>query len=234
MVFNKRLRFGLLIKRYKRFLADILCEDGSLLTAYCPNTGSMRSCSAPGSRVCLSWSENSTRKYPYTLEMIEVGQTWVGVNTSRSNDIVAEALERGRVEELEGFTSFNREVVVEKGTRLDFLAWRGDEKIYIEVKNCTLVENGVAMFPDAVTKRGTKHLLALERCVEKGDRGAVFFLVQRSDCSSFAPAVHIDAEYSNVLRRVYDRGVAIFVYQARVTPESIEVERRLPFTLSGR
>jgi len=231
MIFKNRLVHATLVKRYKRFLADVILEDGSEITVYCPNTGSMKSCSAPGSRVCISLSENKERKYPYTLEMIEIDGTWIGVNTGLTNHIVAEAIERGEIAGFEKIDSLKREVTVTKGTRLDMMVLKGSEKTYIEVKNCSLVEEGVAMFPDAVTKRGTKHLEELCQCAKKGHKAVIFYLVQRTDCSSFQPAKHIDSLYAETLQRVHGEGVAILAYQAEVSPESIKVVRQLPFSL---
>lgn len=231
MVFKDKLTAATLVKRYKRFLADVVLEDGSTMTVYCPNTGSMKSCSAPGSRVCVSRSDNQERKYPYTLEMIRAGNTWIGVNTGLTNLIVAEAIERGEIPEFSRIDSLQREVTVVKGTRLDLLLKQGSTKIYIEIKNCSLVEGGVAMFPDAVTKRGTKHLEELAECVKKGDRGVIFYLVQRTDCDLFKPAAHIDSLYAETLKKVHLQGVEILVYQAEISPEAIHIVRKLPISL---
>lgn len=231
MVFKNKLIHGTLIKRYKRFLADIQLEEGSVITVYCPNTGSMKSCSAPFSKVGISLSENPDRKYPHTLEMVESDGTWIGVNTGLTNHIVAEAIENNEIAELSNIDNLKREVTVKKGTRLDLMAEKQGERIFVEVKNCSLVEDGVAMFPDAVTKRGTKHLEALTSCVERGDRGVIFYLVQRTDCSLFRPASHIDTLYAETLRRAHDQGVEIVAYQAEVTPQAISILKKLPYAL---
>ncbi len=229
MIFKNELQTATLIKRYKRFLADVILEDKSVLTVYCPNTGSMRSCSTPGSRVCISRSENPDRKYQFTLEMIQEGDTWVGVNTSLTNGIVAEAIENGEISEFSDIDSITREVKTSQKTRLDLLLRRGNAKIYVEIKNCSLVEEGIAMFPDAVTARGTKHLLELADLVKQGHEGVIFYLVQRTDATSFRPAGHIDSLYAEVLAEVYKKGVKVLVYQAEVTPGSISVVRSLPY-----
>ena len=231
MDFKDSLIAGTLMRRYKRFLADVRLEDGSVLTAYCPNTGSMRSCSAPGSRVMLSVAENKERKYPHTLEMVETDGTWVGVNTGLTNLIVAEAIENGEIDELGKVDSLQREVTVVKGTRLDLMAERQGEKVFIEVKNCSLVENGWAMFPDAVTSRGTKHLEELAGCVRNGHGGVIFYLVQRADAERFRPAGHIDPLYAETLRRVAGEGVSILAYVASVSPERIRILKKLPYEL---
>lgn len=220
-----------MIRRYKRFLADVLLDDGTELTIHCPNSGSMRSCSEPGSRVCFSRSDNPKRKYPHTLEMVRTDGGWVGVNTSITNVLVAEALSSGSIAELAGFDSLQREVKTSDGSRLDILLTKDGGNTYIEVKNCSLVENGFAMFPDAVTARGTKHLNELSRLVAQGHRGVIFFLVQRTDADQFTPAAAIDPLYAETLARVRDEGVMILAYQAEVTPEAIEVTGSMPVVL---
>lgn len=234
MHFPVKLRPATLLRRYKRFLADVRLENGQELTIHCPNSGSMRSCSEPGSQICYSTSDNPKRKYPHTLEMVYNGVTWIGVNTSRTNAIVAEALESGRVEELRKFDRLSKEVKTSEGSRLDMMLEYGEKKTFIEVKNCSLVEDGCALFPDAVTSRGTKHLLELARLVSAGHAGVIFFLVQRFDGDRFSPAAAIDPLYARTLSEVVQGGVNILVYQAQVTPESIEVVRRLPVILEKK
>lgn len=232
MLFHPTLPTGVLLRRYKRFLADIRLADGSTLTIHCPNTGSMRSCSSPGSMAAYSHSSNPNRKYPHTLEMVHTGTTWVGVNTARTNSLVAEAIEEKRIAEFAGAGNVRREVAVSKGTRLDLALEQSGRTTYVEVKNCSLVENGVAMFPDAVTERGTKHLRELLALAENGHGACIFFLIQRADCDSFRPASHIDPLYSKTLQEVAARGVMVLAYQARVSPASIEIVRRLPCHLA--
>lgn len=208
--------------------------DGSVLTVHCPNTGSMRGCLTPGNKVMISCSENPKRKYPHTLEMIEVGGYWVGINTMRTNHLVREALEAGIVVELGRVDRIQAEVTVSKQSRLDFLVVKGDVKIYLEVKNCTLVEEGgAAMFPDAVTARGTKHLLELADLVKQGARAMIFFCVQRQDGKFFAPADHIDPLYGATLRAVVARGVEIVAYQAQVGLKEITIKNGLQVRLES-
>ncbi|MGL1930518.1 MAG: DNA/RNA nuclease SfsA [Desulfotalea sp.] len=227
MDFSTTLIKGKLIKRYKRFLADINMSDGTVLTVHCPNTGTMKTCSTPGSDVLLSTSDNPKRKYPNTLEMIYEG-TWVGVNTSKANAIVAEGILAGKVSEFPGTTEIKREVTVSKGSRLDLLVYHDGIQTYVEIKNCSMADNGIAMFPDAVTARGTKHLQELVKLKEKGENAAIFFLIQREDVSKFRPAVHIDPVYAENLKIAEKAGVLILAYQAEVTPESIQIKRPLP------
>lgn len=230
MIFPGTLIQATLVRRYKRFLADVVLDDGEKLTVYCPNTGSMRSCSAPGSRVCLSESTNPKRKYRYTLEMVRVGDSWVGVNTALTNTLVAEAIAEGKIAELQGVDSIIREVKISSRSRLDLLLHKKGRKIYVEIKNCSLVENGVAMFPDAVTERGRKHLDDLAGLVKLGHEGVIFYLVQRTDASCFQPATHIDPAYAETLKSVSKAGVQIMVYQAELSTCEIRVSKALPFS----
>ena len=228
MQFETPLQSATLIKRYKRFLADVTTDGGRKITVHCPNSGSMRGCSTPGSKVMLSTSSNPKRKYPQTLEMVREGDTWIGVNTMLTNKIVAEAILEGRIEELQGIDRLTREVTTSKSSRLDLLLERGDEKIYVEIKNCSLVEDGWAMFPDAVTARGTKHLNELASLVQQGHQGIIFFLIQRMDADRFRPAAHIDPLYAKTLAEVSKKGVQILAYQADIRPESIIVQKSIP------
>lgn len=231
MFFQPQLQTGTLRKRYKRFLADIELDDGSLLTVHCPNTGSMRSCSTPGSRAAFSDSGNPKRKYRHTLEMVEDNNTWVGVNTSRTNTLVAEAIRNGEITEFTNVSYLRQEVKVSAKSRLDIVVESDEGKTFIEVKNCSLAADRVAMFPDAVTARGTKHLEELLQLAESGERACIFFLVQRMDADAFRPALEIDPLYSETFKRVTAGGVLALAYQAHVSPEAIELRRRLPIHL---
>ena len=231
MDFNPPLTTAVLLQRYKRFLADVKLADGSTVTVHCPNTGSMLSCSAPGSLAAISISDNPHRKYPYTLEMVRDKTTWIGVNTARTNALVAEAIEEGRILEFQKVTSIKREVKVSAESRLDLLVSHNGRTTYVEIKNCSLAENGCAMFPDAVTSRGTKHLQELMNLAGAGQQTCLFFLVQRMDADRFSPAGHIDPLYSRTLQLAADKGVSILAYQALVSPEGIEVARKLPCEL---
>ncbi len=232
MLFNNELLSAVLKKRYKRFLADVILDDGSTMTAYCPNTGSMRSCSVSGSKVLLSKSENLKRKYRYTLEMVYSGETWVGVNTGLTNQIVVEAIRSGKIPEFGQVEVINTEVKVSSNSRLDVMVEAAGLKTYIEIKNCSLVVDEIAMFPDAITARGTKHLYELASLVEQGHGGVIFYLVQRGDAKIFKPAAQIDPVYAAALREVTLRGVKILVYQAKVMPSGIEVDCPLPYSLT--
>lgn len=238
MRFTTPLVQGTLIKRYKRFLADVRLDNGTIITAHCPNTGTMLSCSAPDSRVGLSLSDNPQRKYPFTLEIVKDNSTWVGVNTARTNKLVAEALTAGQIAELSNIQIVKTEIKTSAHTRLDLQVLHGTtatvNSTYIEVKNCSLAVDGWAMFPDAVTARGTKHLHELMRLAERGENTCIFFLVQRTDASRFCPAAHIDSLYGEVLQQAAAAGVMVLVYQAAVSPQEIKVVRSLPCFLSAR
>lgn len=231
MKFSQVLQAGRLVSRYKRFLADVAMADGRLLTAHCPNSGSMLGCREPGSEVLVSLSDRPGRKYAHTLEMVRVGATWVGINTALSNRLVAEAVAGGVVAELAGGYAVRPEVRVSATSRLDFLLSRGDEQVYLEVKNCTLAVDGTAMFPDAVTARGSRHLAELLTLRRAGCRAVVFFCVQREDVECFRPAAHIDPAYAGTLREVADQGVEVLAYRARLTQEEIRLADRLPVFL---
>lgn len=231
MQFPTPLQAATLIKRYKRFLADVIIDEGKEVTVHCPNSGSMRGCSTPGSRVMLSTSPNPKRKYPQTLEMVQEDETWIGVNTMLTNTIVAEAIMDGRIKELTGIEKLTREVKTSKSSRLDLLLERGGEKIYVEIKNCSLAQGSWAMFPDAVTVRGTKHLNELASLVKKGCQGVLFFCIQRTDVDRFKPAADIDPLYAETLSKVAAQGVQILAYQAEVTPKAIEIKKFIPVFL---
>lgn len=220
---------GTLIKRYKRFLADILLDDGSVVTAHCPNSGSMKGCAVPGSPVLLSRSDNPLRKLRYTWELVYVDGGWVGLNTNLPNRLAREGIENGTVAGLQGYASIRPEVPYgSERSRIDLLLEGESGRCYVEVKSVTLVEYGKALFPDAVTTRGQKHLRELMEVVRHGDRGVIFFVVQRGDAASVSPAAGIDPEYARLLREAVRQGVEAMAYQADVSPDRIVLGRALP------
>ena len=223
---------GILIKRYKRFLADIRLADGTIVTAHCPNSGSMTGCSEPGRPVYISRHSNPRRKLPYTWELIDMGRSLVGVNTLVPNRLVAAAIADNGIPELEGFEKIQPEVNVGSHSRLDLkLEKRDSAPCYVEIKNCTLVEESRAFFPDAVTMRGRKHLEVLESLISAGNRCVIFFLVQRMDARSFSPADHIDPAYGAALRSASNRGVEPLVYDVEIDLDQIYIRHRLPLLL---
>ncbi len=216
---------GILIKRYKRFLADVqLIESGKTVTAHCPNSGSMKGCAEPGSQVFLSESTNPKRKLKYTWELLQGSGTMIGINTQVPNKLVKQAIENGLIEELSGYDKVKAEIKTSEHTRLDLLLEKTTgEKCYVEIKNCTLVENNVAMFPDAVTTRGQKHLTELEDLVSKGHRGVMFYLIQRMDAKSFRPADMIDKTYAEKLKRAVINGVEVIIIDTIIDTEMIQI-----------
>ena len=231
MRFAASLITGTLIQRYKRFLADVRLDDGTVVTAHCTNTGSMLGCNAPGSRVYLSDQSGRGRKLAYTWELIRVGRTLVGINTLAANRLAREGIETGVIRELQGYERLRAEVPTRPGSRLDFLLEGSGEQCYVEVKNVTLVVDRVATFPDAVSERGTKHLKELMRLRRRGNRAVLLFVIQRRDCPSFRPADEIDPEYGRWLRRAVKAGVEVYPYAARVTTRAISLKAPVPLQL---
>jgi len=231
MRFSSPLIPGTLVKRYKRFLADVRLDDGTVVTAHCTNTGSMLSCNAPGSRVYLSDQSGRGRKLDYTWELIRVGRTLVGINTLAANRLAREGIEGGVVRELQGYEHLRAEVPTRPGSRLDFLLEGHGEQCYVEVKNVTLVVDRVATFPDAVSERGTKHLKELMRLRRQGHRAVLLFVIQRRSCPSFRPADEIDPEYGRWLRRAVKAGVEVYPYGARITTRTISLRDPVPLHL---
>lgn len=225
---------GRLVRRYKRFLADVETADGRVLTVHCPNPGSMKGTDTPGSAVRCSTSENPRRKLRHTLEMIRVGRIWVGLHASRANQVARLALERGAIPGLEGYGEVESEVTVHGGSRLDFRL-RGHptdrRPAFVEVKSVTLAEGRRARFPDAVTTRGRRHLEALADLHRDGARAALLYVVQRADCDEVEPADDIDPEYGRALRSAVRAGVEVFAVRARVRSEQIRLEEPLPVLL---
>lgn len=223
---------GQLIRRYKRFLADIKLETGEFITAHCPNSGSMKGCAIPGSLVWLSMSDNPKRKYRYTWELIRVPETLVGINTLVPNKLVKQSIEAGLIKNLSGFSRVTAEIKTSSHTRLDLLLENeAEEKCYVEIKNCTLVEDGTAMFPDAETKRGQKHLDELARLVLQGHRGVIFYLIQRMDANVFIPADRIDAVYGEKLRQAEKKGVEVIAMDTVINTEMIRIKNEVPVRL---
>lgn len=225
---------GRLLRRYKRFFADVECEDGRELTVHCPNPGSMRGLLEIGAPVWCSTSHNPRRKLKHTLEMIRIAGVWVGLHTLRANQIAAVVLEAGYIPSLSGYSELRREVRVDSKSRIDFaLGGHPDDPrpAFVEVKSVTMADGLEGRFPDSVTERGRKHAEALASLVADGKRAALLFIVQREDCESFAPADDIDPAYGDALRTAAEKGVELFALRARVSPEAIEASVELPIRL---
>lgn len=227
MNFSQPLIKGTLLKRYKRFLADVKLETGETIVAHCTNSGSMKSCIEEGADVCLSPASDPARKTRFTWEMIQINESWVGVNTSNPNRLAFEAVRDGAIEGLTGYTQVKREVTW-GDSRFDIMAANDCETCFIEVKNVSMREGDLALFPDAVTTRGKKHLETLVRAKQAGYRACMLYVVQRSDVFGFAPADGIDPEYGKTLRWARENGVEIFVVRAVVSPQCIEISEKIP------
>ena len=232
MRFSLPLVRGRLIRRYKRFLADIELDDGHIVVAHCPNPGSMLGLAQPRSEVWLSPATKPGRKLGYSWELVRVGAHLVGVNTAHPNTIVREAVERRRVPELSGYDSLRREVRYGKNSRIDLLLEAPDRPAcYVEVKNVNLKRTRSAEFPDAVTARGAKHLAELGDMVAAGRRAVMFYLVQRQDCESFRIAADIDPTYSQALAKALSQGVEAICYCCSISPQAIVLDRPLALDL---
>lgn len=229
MQFKEPLIAGTLIQRYKRFLADVRLADGTVVTAHCANSGSMLGCQAPDSPVMLSHQPDPKRKLSYSWELVRVGATWVGINTSLPNRLVAEAIVQGRIPELAGYATMRPEQKYGVNSRIDLLLSDPERGLcYVEVKNVTLADGELALFPDSVTERGAKHLRELSRMVHEGHRAVMVYLVQREDCRRFRPAATIDPTYAREFEAALAVGVEALCYACTVTPEGVEVQARLP------
>lgn len=228
MKFDQELTHGQLIKRYKRFLADVNLDDGSEVTAHCTNSGSMKTCLEPGAEVYLNPVNDPKRKTKFTWEMIKINGQWVGINTNHPNLLAYEAIRSGQVPALKGYDEVKREVKFQD-SRFDVMAKNDKETCFIEVKNVTMKDGEFALFPDAKTERGRKHLETLIRVKEEGMRAVMFYVVQRMDVSKAGPATEIDPNYANTLRKAMNSGVEVIAMQAHVSPEGINLIKELPF-----
>jgi len=233
MQLQKKLQVGVLQKRYKRFLADITTKAGESITIHCPNTGSMKNCQEPGSRVWYSDSGNPKRKYACTWDFVEVDKNHiVGINTGLSNKLVHEAIASDRIDELTGYESIRTEVAYgAQKSRIDLLlkgtANDPDALCYVEVKNVSLgLGDGLGSFPDAVTTRGQKHLQELLHMHAQGHRAVLLFCVQHSGIQRITPADNIDPEYGRLLREVVSKGVEVLAYQAEIDLQNSRVTLR--------
>ncbi len=230
MEFKKELIHGYLIKRYKRFLVDVTLDDGREVTAHCTNSGTMKSCLEVGAEVWLTPVDDPKRKTRFTWEMIRIGGDWVGINTSNPNALAFEWIAKGLIPGLEDMTGLKREVKWED-SRFDIYGEGPFGSCFVEVKNVTLKEGMRALFPDAVTGRGRKHLNTLARVRQSGMRAVMLYVVQRMDVKTFSLARDIDPAYAEAFEKAISQGVEVLVAQANVSPERIEFYRMLPLEL---
>ena len=236
MKFNATLQVAPLIKRYKRFLADIELNDGQQITIHCPNTGAMTGCATKNDQVWYSTSDNVKRKYPNTWEISHtLDGHWICINTTLANKVVHEAIQLDQISELTGYNQLRTEVKYgEQNSRIDLLL-QDDNKAncYVEVKSVTLLgEEGQGYFPDAVTTRGQKHIQELVSMVESGHRAVLFFLVQHTGINEISPARHIDQKYADLLADALTKGLEVICYSTNINPSTITLNKRLKFTLN--
>ncbi|NHB61648.1 DNA/RNA nuclease SfsA [Photorhabdus sp. RW14-46] len=234
MEFHPPLQSATLIRRYKRFLADVITPEGETLTIHCANTGAMTGCATPGDTVWYSTSDNPKRKYPNSWELTETpAGHWICVNTLRANDLVAEAIAQNAIPEFSEYKKISREVKYgEENSRIDLLL-QAEQQVncYIEVKSVTLLQENCGYFPDAVTTRGQKHLRELQHIAEQGQRAILFFAVLHSGINQVAAAAHIDHNYSSLLEQAQNSGVEVICYQANMTGKGMVLGDKLTFLL---
>ncbi|GEQ98165.1 sugar fermentation stimulation protein [Iodidimonas gelatinilytica] len=232
MKFAQPLVPARLERRYKRFLADAILKDGTKITAHCANSGAMLGCAPAGARIWLSPNTNPKAKLDWRWELVEVDDTLVGINTAHPNRIVETAIMEDRISELTGYQTLRREVAYGASSRIDLLAQdhpdRPGQNCYIEVKNVTLRQDGEARFPDAVTARGTKHLMELADMVRQGHRAVMLYLVQRDDCDQMALAHEIDPAYARAFSHAVEQGVEAYAYACSITLDHIRIAQPLP------
>ncbi len=234
MKFSKPLRRGIFLRRYKRFFADIETADGQPLTIHCPNTGSMKNCQVVGGPCWYSLSDNVKRKLPGTLERVTTSfGNLAGINTALPNKIVREAIEQGKINELADYTRIRTEVRYgEENSRIDLLLERSDDACYVEVKSVTLdMGSGLAVFPDAVTARGSKHLRELTAMVIAGHRAVLFFCIQLTAVERVAIAGDIDPEYARTLELAVSAGVEVIAWECSMADDGSALSRPLPMLL---
>tara|TARA_Y100000590_G_scaffold189287_1_gene215643 strand:+ start:11948 stop:12649 length:702 start_codon:yes stop_codon:yes gene_type:complete len=229
MKYKDRLLQGTLIKRYKRFFVDIKHKN-KIITAHCPNSGSMLNLTKKGIKVFFSKTDNPKRKLKYTLEIVEDNQELVGINTLITNKIVLEALKEKKIKSLLKYNNIRSEVKFSDSTRFDFLISNEKEKCFLEVKNVTLLrEKKIAEFPDAVTSRGTKHLKELVAAKKKGFNSCILYLIQRKNCESFKIAQDIDEEYKIAFDIAIENGVSVLCYDCKINSEEIKLNKEIKY-----
>jgi sugar fermentation stimulation protein A len=235
MMFPSPLARGRLIRRYKRFFADVALDDGGEVTAHCPNPGAMLGLNAPGLPVWLSRSGDPKRKLAHTLELVEADGGLVGVNTMHPNRLVAEALAAGLIPELAGYETTRREVNYGEASRVDFLLTSPDRPpCWLEIKNCHLSRGGgLAEFPDCVAARSSRHLRELAAMAKAGDRAVVLFVVQRADCDRFQACADLDPLFARTLDEAASEGVEVLVYACEIDEQRVALKSRIPWAVAS-
>ena len=231
MDFPSPLARGVLVSRYKRFFADVVLDDGTQVTAHCPNPGAMLGLNTPGLPAWLSRSDDPKRKLAHTLELVEADGGLVGINTMHPNRIVAEALAAGAIPEVAGYATHRREVRYGLNSRVDFLLEEpGRPPCWLEIKNCHLRRTGtLAEFPDCVAARSLKHLRELTAMVEVGERAVMLFVIQRTDCDAFAACAELDPAYARGLTEAAAAGVEVLAYGCEITQAGVRLAGRIPW-----
>ena len=225
MKFTENLISGTLIKRYKRFIVDVKVNS-QIITAHCPNSGSMLGLLDENNKIWISQSNNPKRKLKYTLELIKIKNSLVGINTIFANKIILEALTNKTIKEFSKFENIKIEAVYNDDTRFDFLLNNNSRKVFLEVKNVTLsTKKGVAEFPDSITLRGTKHLIKLIEAKKESYESYILYLIQREDCNQFKIADKIDIEYKKAFIEAKKKGVKILCYNCKLSPQEIKVNK---------
>lgn len=233
MIFEHPLTEGRLVRRYKRFLADVELENGETVTAHCMNSGSMMGLKEPGSPVWLSPAANPKAKLDWKWELVEADGVLVGINTAHPNKLAEEAVRADYFPTLSGYATLRREVKYGENSRIDLLLEDHPDlpPVYVEVKNVTLKRNETAEFPDAVTVRGTKHLRELARVAQNGGRGVMLYVAQRADCTHFSIADNIDPDYAEALKAARDAGVELLAYACDISPKEIRIAEPMDIRL---
>ncbi|WP_320034328.1 DNA/RNA nuclease SfsA [Halarcobacter sp.] len=230
MKFDKLYK-GKLIKRYKRFLADIILENGEEITAHVPNSGAMTSCIEPNCDVWVTFHDNPKRKLKYTLELTKMGENLICTNTGVANKLGIEAIEDGTIKELQGYSSLKPEQKYGQNSRIDILLENDDKKCFVEIKSVSLRIDEMLAFPDAVTSRGEKHLNELCQMVNQGHRAVMLYIIQRTDDLPFRIANEIDKKYAQTFKDVLSKGVEVLVYQSSISLEEIKINKQCKIEL---
>lgn len=221
----EKLIHGKLIKRYKRFLADVILDNGDEITAHVPNSGAMTSCIEENCDIWVSFHDNPKRKLKYTLELTKIGENLICTNTSIANKIAIEAIENRVIKELQGYSSLKPEQKYGQNSRIDILLENKNQKCYVEVKSVSLRIDDYLAFPDAVTSRGTKHLNELAQMAKDGHRAVMLYVIQRTDDLPFKLACQIDKKYCEAFNEVTKNGVEVLVYKSHINLEEIYLKK---------